>query len=210
MTDMQRVALPQQRRVDDASRSGWTRREMLARGGMGLGSLALADVFARECAAASSNSQPLAPKAPHFAPRAKRVIHLFMNGGVSHVDSLDEKPLLTKFHGKTLPTLLRTERKTGAAFGSPFKFSQHGDSGLSISELFPHIARSADDLCVIRSMYADVPNHEPSYLLMNCGDGRQARPAMGGVGHLWTGLRESELARLHCDVSRRRSGDGGQ
>ena len=159
----------------------YTRRELLTRTGLGLGSLGLADLLARETAANEvvSETHPLAPKGPHFAAKAKRVIHLFMNGGVSHIDTFDPKPILTQFHGRSLPTSQRTERKTGAAFGSPFKFAKHGQSGVEISELFPHVAKSADDLCVIRSMYADVPNHEPSYLLMNCGDGRQARPAMG-------------------------------
>ena len=159
----------------------WTRRELLTRSGLGIGWLGMADLLGREAAASKStaNSNPLSPRLPHFAAKAKRVIHLFMNGGVSHVDSFDPKPILTQYHGRTLPTSQRTERKTGAAFGSPFKFAKHGESGLEISEIFPHIAKSADELCMIRSMYADVPNHEPSYLLMNCGDGRQARPALG-------------------------------
>ena len=159
----------------------WTRRELLTRSGLGIGWLGMADLLGREAAASKStaNSNPLSPRLPHFAAKAKRVIHLFMNGGVSHVDSFDPKPILTQYHGRTLPTSQRTERKTGAAFGSPFKFAKHGERGLEISEIFPHIAKSADELCMIRSMYADVPNHEPSYLLMNCGDGRQARPALG-------------------------------
>ena len=159
----------------------FSRRELLTRTGLGMGGLALADVCGREAAAneTASETHPLAPKRPHFAAKAKRVIHLFMNGGVSHIDSFDPKPILTQYHGRSLPTSQRTERKTGAAFGSPFKFAKHGQSGVEISELFPHVAKSADELCVIRSMYADVPNHEPSYLLMNCGDGRQSRPAMG-------------------------------
>ena len=159
----------------------FSRRELLTRTGLGLGSLGLADLLSREAVAGDANSEthPLSPKGPHFAARAKRVIHLFMNGGPSHLDTFDPKPILNEYHGRTLPTSQRTERKTGAAFGSPFQFARHGQSGIEISELFPHVAKSADELCVIRSMYADVPNHEPSYLLMNCGDGRQARPAMG-------------------------------
>ena len=121
------------------------------------------------------------PKGPHFAPKAKRVIHLFMNGGPSHVDTFDPKPELSKWHGKVLPDehRLNTERKTGAAYQSPFAFKQYGQSGLPVSDLFPHVAKHADDLCVIRSMRADVPNHEPSLMLMNCGDGRLVRPSMG-------------------------------
>jgi hypothetical protein len=102
-----------------------------------------------------------------------------MNGGPSHIDTFDPKPLLNEHHGKKIPLDLRTERKTGAGFGSPFKFRKHGQSGIEISELFPNVARSADELCVIRSMHADVPNHEPSLLLMNCGEARLVRPSMG-------------------------------
>jgi hypothetical protein len=148
---------------------------------MGLGWLGLADLLARNAVGAPAEGamNPLAPKWPHFAPRAERVIHLFMNGGPSHVDTFDPKPILSKYHGQPLPVTQRTERRTGAAFASPFRFTRHGESGIEISELFPHVAQSADELCVIRSMYADVPNHEPSFLLMNCGDNRQARPSMG-------------------------------
>jgi hypothetical protein len=145
---------------------------------MGFGALGLADLLA--CSANPQAGQvPLAPRQPHFPARARRVIHLFMNGGPSHVDTFDPKPELTRHHGRLLPTMQRTERRTGAAFGSPFRFARHCQSGIEISEIFPHVARCADDLCVIRSMYADVPNHEPSFLLMNTGDGRLPRPSMG-------------------------------
>jgi hypothetical protein len=123
---------------------------------------------------------PLAPKAPHFAARARRVVHLFMNGGPSHVDTFDPKPLLDKYHGKPLPSpSLRTERKTAGAMRSPFSFRRYGKSGIEVSELFAKTAGCIDDICVIRSMYADVPNHEPSLMLMNCGDGRLPRPSLG-------------------------------
>lgn len=157
-----------------------SRRQLLNRVGMGIGSLALCDLLRAESTQADAPSPgPLAPKAPHFPAKAQRVIHLFMNGGPSHLDTFDRKPLLEKYHGQPLPTSQRTERKTGAAFASPFQFRRYGQSGLEISELFPGVAGSADELCVIQSMYADVPNHEPSFMLMNCGDGRQARPSMG-------------------------------
>ena len=127
----------------------------------------------------ASNS-PLAPHAPHFPAKAKRVIHIFANGGPSHVDTFDPKPILAKLHGKPLPIdNLATERRTGAAFQSPFKFQKYGRSGIEVSELFPYVAESIDDIAVIRSMRADVPNHEPSLLLMNCGESRQPRPSMG-------------------------------
>ncbi len=141
---------------------------------MGMGLSALAPLLNGQ------KGNPMLPKGPHFAPKAKRVIHLFMNGGPSHVDTFDPKPELTKWHGKVLPdeNRLSTERKTGAAYQSPFTFKKHGQSGLPVSDLFPHVAKHADDLCVIRSMRADVPNHEPSLMLMNCGEGRLVRPSI--------------------------------
>ena len=156
-----------------------TRRDFLTRCGMGMGSLALGSILGEQAQAAGSPLNPLTPKQPHFPARAKRVIHLFMNGGPSQVDTFDPKPELTKYDGKKIPLDLRTERPTGAALKSPYSFQQYGESGLEISELFPNVARSADELCVIRSMYADVPNHEPSLLLMNCGDARLVRPSVG-------------------------------
>jgi len=157
-----------------------SRRELLRRCGMGFGMMGLAQVMEQDGLAAEKIDNPLAPKKPHFAPKAKRVIHIFANGGPSHVDTFDPKPLLTKNHGKALPQAnLPTERKTGAAFASPFKFEKRGKCGLEVSELFAHTAKHIDDMCVIRSMHADVPNHEPSLLLMNCGESRLIRPSMG-------------------------------
>jgi hypothetical protein len=162
-----------------------SRRAFLDHCGMGMGWLGLAGVLAdssRLGAAPVANGSlgPLAPKSPHFAPKARQVVHLFMNGGASHVDTFDHKPALDTYHGKPLPRAnLATERKTGAAMRSPFSFQRYGECGLEVSELFAQTARHADDLCVIRSMKADVPNHEPSLLLMNCGDGRLPRPSMG-------------------------------
>jgi hypothetical protein len=153
------------------------RREMLARCGMGMGLVGLAPLLAE---AAIDPVNPLAPKKPHFAAKAKQVIHIFANGGPSQVDTFDPKPALAKYAGKTLPTAnLRTERRTGAAFPSPFKFKKHGKSGLEVSELFANTAEHIDDICVIRSMHADVPNHEPSFLLMNTGESRLIRPSVG-------------------------------
>jgi hypothetical protein len=160
-----------------------TRRELLGRAGMGMASLGLAGLLASDTSAALLRSDravaPLAPKKPHFPGKAKRVIHLFMNGGPSHVDTFDPKPLLAKWAGKAIPRNLRTERKTGAAFPSPFTFAKHGKSGLEISELFPNVASHADQLCILRSVHADVPNHEPSLMLMNCGEARLVRPSLG-------------------------------
>jgi hypothetical protein len=150
------------------------RRDFLRRCGMGFGGLALTGLL--QNAHGASAMMP----APHFAPKAKRVVHLFMNGGPSQVDTFDPKPQLQARHGRAIPLEgLKTERPTGTALRSPFSFAQYGECGLSVSELFRHTARHADDLCVIRSMTADVPNHEPSLMLMNCGEGRLPRPSMG-------------------------------
>ncbi len=162
-----------------------TRRDFLCRSGMGMGAVGFATLMAQvgtiaPAAVAADAVSPLAPKAPPFPGTAKRVIHFFLNGGPSHVDTFDPKPALARYAGQLLPTPnLQTERKTGAAFPSPFKFQKHGRSGVEVSELFPRVAESADDLCVIRSMQADLPNHEPSLMLMNCGDAQMARPSVG-------------------------------
>jgi hypothetical protein len=159
-----------------------TRRELLRRCTWGLGLLGLADLLCTEEARSAPRTllNPLAPKAPHFPAKAKHVIHLFMNGGPSHVDTFDPKPALARYAGRALPMPnLRTERRTGAAFPSPFRFRRCGQAGIEVSDIFPHIGSCIDDICVIRSMYADVPNHEPSLMLMNCGEARQIRPSLG-------------------------------
>jgi hypothetical protein len=161
-----------------------TRRDFLGRCGMGFGMLGLAGLLGPQSLAAAADgtslNSPLAPHPPHFPGRARRVIHIFANGGPSHIDTFDPKPALDRLHGKPLPMdNLRTERKTGAAYRSPFTFRKHGGSGIEVSEIFPNVAKSVDEMVVIRSMVADVPNHEPSLLLMNCGDARLPRPSLG-------------------------------
>ncbi|HYG76463.1 MAG TPA: DUF1501 domain-containing protein [Planctomycetota bacterium] len=157
-----------------------SRREFLARCGMGMGSLGLMSLLAQTESARADEISPLAPKKPHFKAKAKHVIHIFLNGGLSHVDSFDPKPALAKYEGKPLPGgTLKTERKTGNAFPSPFAFKKYGQSGIEVSDLFPQIGSCIDDIAVIRSMQADVPNHEPSLMLMNCGDAVMSRPSVG-------------------------------
>lgn len=166
----------------------FSRREALARLGTGFGMLGLAAMMAQESAATPSDSEisaaptgPLSPKRPHFAPRAKRVIHLFMNGGPSQVDTFDPKPALETHAGKSPPQeLVNSMRRTkGSLMPSPFKFAKHGQSGLDVSEIYPHVAKCIDDICVIRSMHTNTPNHEPSLLMMNSGDTQPIRPCMG-------------------------------
>jgi hypothetical protein len=159
----------------------FSRRDVLARSALGLGSLGLASVLgdAGQAVSAGDSVDALRARQPHFPGRAKRVIHFFLNGGPSHVDTFDPKPALAKYDGQPLSNTLRTERKTGAAFPSPFQFQKYGESGLEISDIFAKTAAHADDIAVIRSMYAQVPNHEPSLMLMNCGDSVQPRPSVG-------------------------------
>jgi hypothetical protein len=128
---------------------------------------------------AQSSTSPLAPKQPHFAPRAKRVIFLFMPGAPSHVDTFDYKPKLMADNGKESG---RGRGGPATLLGSPWKFSQHGRSGLWISELFPNVANLADDLCLIRSMHTDVPNHPPAQIAMHTGSSQFIRPSLGA----WT------------------------
>lgn len=170
---------------------------MLTHSGMGLGMLALAGVLrdaeagdaasddsdAAKNDAAPSGGSSLSPKQPHFPGTAKRVIHIFANGGPSQVDTFDPKPALEKFHGKTLSEELKRDRRLGGvAHASPFKFAKHGRCGTEVSELFPNVAKHVDKLCVIRSMFTEVPNHEPGLMMMNCGDIVRPRPSVGA----WT------------------------
>ena len=205
------------------------RRELLERCGMGLGLIGLAGVLADDngiglgspARAASPTARPLgplAPKPPHFTPRARQVVHLFMNGGPSHVDTFDpeadagEVPLASRFPGRPSPM----QNQCGLAVA------------VCVQEIRPERHRGerairrarparADDLCVIRSMYADVPNHEPSLMLMNCGDGRLQCPSMGSwITTAWLGLAAGrQCARGHrrlpelavCVLARRLSGN---
>jgi hypothetical protein len=151
---------------------------MLATAGTGFGLLALADLFAAEDARATN---PHAVRKPHFAPKAKRVIFLYMPGGPSHVDLFDPKPKLAEMNGKPLPfEKPRLERtKTGNLFASPWKFAKRGKSGIEVSELLPRVASCIDDICVIRSMHADNINHTGAALQMCTGEQAFSRPAMG-------------------------------
>src|SRR5437868_9586341 len=127
------------------ARGPMSRRELLSRCGIGAGMLGFASLLQEDAAAAAID--PLAPRPPHFPAKARQVVHLFMNGGPSQVDTFDPKPLLDKYHGKPLPSAsLRTERKTAGALRSPFKFQRHGKSGIEVSELFPRTAECIDDM----------------------------------------------------------------
>ncbi|HEX3147033.1 MAG TPA: DUF1501 domain-containing protein [Gemmataceae bacterium] len=155
-----------------------SRRQMLSRIGTGLGTLGLASLLNQHGLLAGTGN-PLAPKPSHFKPRAKHIIHLFMNGGPSQVDTFDPKPMLAKYNGQKAPADIKTERRTGNLMQSPFAFKKYGKAGLDVSELYPMVGGMADELCVIRSMHTNVPNHEPSLLMMTCGDMQPVRPSMG-------------------------------
>jgi hypothetical protein len=163
-----------------------SRRELLARAGGGLGlvglSAVLADAGLLAAPAEKPWSNPLAPKRPHFPARARRLIFLFMNGGPSHLDTFDPKPELTRRNGEALPESFATKnarRRNGKLLASPFKWEPRGQSGIEVTELFPELGGCVDDLCLIRSMHTDTPNHEPGLLLMNTGNMQPIRPSMG-------------------------------
>lgn len=121
-----------------------------------------------------------AARVPHFAPKAKHVIFLFLNGGMSQVDTFDPKPALAKYDGQPMPgPKIRTDRASGTLMRSPWEFQKHGQSGIEVSSIFPNIARRIDDFAVVRSMYTDNGNHGPSLQLMNCGHQLPGRPSMG-------------------------------
>ena len=159
------------------ARSVTSRREILRRAGAGFGSLALAALLADGSAGAPSPADPLAPRPSHLTARARRVIFLFMPGGPSQVDTFDPKPRLSRDHGKPSPKAYLGE--TRKLLASPWRYRNCGESGLAVSELFPHVGACADRLCVIRSMVGDDVNHPGGCLLMNTGERVATRPSLG-------------------------------
>ena len=168
-------------------RSILSRRELLSRSSAGFGSLALAGLLADEARAGSDPSaslasrDPMAPRPPHFEPRAKRVIFLFMHGGPSQVDTFDPKPLLDRDHGKPLPFSKPkvVSSETGNLLKSPWKFDRYGPSGVGVSELFPHVARCAGDICFVHSMHGSNSRHGGALLELHTGSDTFIRPSMG-------------------------------
>src|SRR5215469_13867298 len=158
-----------------------TRREALCKMGAGFGMLSFASLIANTFAHGETPAAaPWMIQDPKFKPKAKHVIFLFMNGGLSQVDSFDPKPMLEKYDGKPLPgETPQHERKTGGLMKSPFTFKKCGKSGIEVSELFPHLGESIDDICVVRSVYTEIPNHEPALIMMNTGANVAGRPSMG-------------------------------
>src|SRR5262245_44623879 len=181
----------------------FTRRRMLQQCGGGFGALALNALLARdgllggEGKPAPVAHNPFAPKAPHFAPKAKSVIFLFMYGGPSQVDLFDPKPELTKHHGKPIPTFRAEDAfmsdTENNGFASPFTFRKYGQSGLDVANTFPELAKRADDLCVIRSMHAESNNHGPAMFQMNSGFVLPGRPCLGSWAAYGLGSESDEL-----------------
>ncbi len=163
-----------------------TRRDLLKSAACGIGYLALADLCA---AATSATAGSTAARAPHFTPRAKRVIFLYMQGAPSHVDTFDYKPKLQADDGKTVDG----GGKGRKLLRSPFKFAQHGKSGLWLPDIFPELAKHADELCVLNSMYTDVAVHPQATILMHTGNFRFPRPSMGAWTVYGLGSENSEL-----------------
>jgi hypothetical protein len=170
-----------------------TRRQVLARLGGGFGGLVLSTLLG-ESGAAEAFRYDLTPKRPHHAPKARAVIQLFMHGGPSHVDLLDPKPMLAKFDGKAPPVEIADDEKiTGNLLQSPFRFHKHGQSGLEFSETLPHIARHADDIAVIRSMFTLHRNHEQALWMMHTGLIVSGRPSIGAWAAYGLGSENQNL-----------------
>ena len=159
-----------------------TRRQWLQRSGVGFGALALAGLLAGESIGTPlGDGSPLTERPPHFAPRAKRIIFLFMHGGPSQVDTFDFKPQLQKDDGKPLPfgKPRVVSGETGALLKSPFSFRQYGQSGAYVSELFPHVARHVDELCFLKSVHGSNSRHGAALLELHTGSDTFVRPSMG-------------------------------
>jgi hypothetical protein len=167
-----------------------TRRDVLRTASCGFGYLALAGLMAEQAAAETQN--PLAPKAPHFAPKAKRVIFMFMQGGPSHVDTFDYKPQLAVDDGKPAGQQ-GNNNASRTLLKSPWEFKQHGQSGLYVSELFPKLAQQADDLCLLNSMYTDLPNHPQAAVKMHTGNFQFVRPSLGAWVQYGLGTENEDL-----------------
>ena len=158
-----------------------TRREMLAHCANGFGAVALAGLFGDSLHAAPAETNPLAPRAAHFPPKATSVIFLFMDGGPSQVDTFDPKPRLDREHGQPIKTRVEPTQfnNVGTVLKSPWKFHQHGESGIPVSELFPHVATCVDDLAIVRSMVSNFSEHTNANYFIHSGHGQQGRPSMG-------------------------------
>src|SRR5256885_794081 len=186
----------------DEYRRHVTRRWFFKQCGMGLGAIALRELLGGKAQAAVAgpvSNNPLAPKLPHFAAKAKRVIYLFMAGAPSHLELFDYKPELAKWDGKLPPAdLLKGYRAAfinpnSTLLGPKYRFAKHGQSGAEISELLPHLASVADDIAIVKSMHTDAFNHAPGQILMTTGSPQFGRPSMGAWVTYGLGSESSDL-----------------
>ncbi|HJT34143.1 MAG TPA: DUF1501 domain-containing protein [Pirellulales bacterium] len=194
--------LPRQRIVDHPNRPHIARRQFLCDCGIGLGKIALAGLLTGELtsrAAAAPAADLLAPRPPHFAGRAKSVIHLFMAGAPSQLEMFDNKPELTKLEGKPLPPSIIGDqryafiRPDAAVLGPRYKFAQHGQTGAELSEMLPGLAGVVDHVCLIRSMHTDQFNHAPAQIFFNTGFSQPGRPSLGSWVLYGLGCETQEL-----------------
>ena len=205
---------------DPACTGAWTpesfsRRNFLNRVGMGLGTMALADLL-QPASAQAATPQLGNAHLPHFAPKAKRVIYLFQSGGPSQLDLYDYKPMLNKRNGEELPDSVRAGQRLTAMSGnqsslpmagSHFKFKQHGQSGAWLSEILPHTAKVADDICFIKSMHTEAINHDPAITFFQTGSQRSGRPSIGSWLDYGLGTENENLPAYVALVTK---GKGGQ
>ncbi|HVG38919.1 MAG TPA: DUF1501 domain-containing protein [Pyrinomonadaceae bacterium] len=205
-----------------------TRRHFFKQSGFGIGALALSSLLNGKTSAqglghaaaakpdASSSVNPLAAHAPHFAPKAKRIIYLFMAGAPSHLDLLDHKPKLRELDGQSIPAeLVKGERfafikGTPKLLGSPYEFKRHGQSGAEISSLLPHLASVADDIAIVRSVHTTQFNHAPAQIFMNTGHQIVGRPSVGSWLTYGLGSDNSELPGFVVLLSGKNQPDGGK
>ncbi|MCB1207560.1 MAG: DUF1501 domain-containing protein, partial [Verrucomicrobiae bacterium] len=187
---------------------GPTRRQFLQSSGLSLGSMALASLSAPSETRAAKG---VFPHLPHLAPKAKRVIYLFMHGGPSQLDLFDHKPELAKWHGTEIPaSVIGDQRLTGMTSGqaskpvtaSLFRFDRHGQSGAWVSELLPHTANKIDELCLIRSMHTEAINHDPAVTYLQTGHQQPGRPSFGAWLSYGLGQESSDLPAFVVMVSR--------
>src|SRR4051812_7218791 len=189
----------------------FNRRQLLSHLGLGMGGLAFADLLRAD--SSSGSGIGALPGLPHFAPKAKRVIFLFMSGGPSHVDSFDYKPVLQKMQGESLPESYRKGRQSLPGMsgsqtlfqlkGSSYPFTQCGHSGAWVSSAFPHLAQVADDLCFVKSMQSDSVNHDPAITFIQTGSPIAGRPSAGSWVQYGLGRENENLPAFVVLVSRR-------
>ena len=192
-----------------------TRRDFLATSSSGLGGLALASLLKQD-GLLGDDVNPLAARKPHFAPKAERCIFIFLEGGPSQMDLFDPKPLLNKYDGQALPDSLIgnakfafLQKETATVMGTKRVFKKHGQCGMEISDLLPHIATCADDIALIRSMHTNQFNHLPGQLMLNCGAALLGRPSVGSWVTYGLGNASQELPSYVVMVSKGRGLPGG-